>query len=70
MDDTKSTDGRGVSADSTGEVILYHAADGSPAIEVRLEHDSVWLSQQQIAELFGTTRESMHHAPSWGVSRG
>lgn len=59
MDETRSTDGRGVSADSTGEVILYRAADGAPAIEVRLEHDSVWLSQQQIADLFGTTRENI-----------
>jgi biotin operon repressor len=44
---------------SRGEVLLYSSADGSPAIEVRLEGDTVWLSQQQIAELFGTTRENV-----------
>lgn len=42
--------------------MLYHQKDGSPSIEVRLEKGTVWLSQQQLAELFHTTREnvSMH----------
>lgn len=44
---------------STGEVILYQQDDGAPAIEVRLEDETVWLSQQQIAELFSTTRENI-----------
>ncbi|GAA1631725.1 RhuM family protein [Leucobacter chromiireducens] len=44
---------------STGEVIVYQEEDGAPALEVRLVHDSVWLSQQQIAELFRTTRENV-----------
>lgn len=48
-----------VSTESTGEVILYQADDGAPAIEVRLEDETVWLSQQQIAELFGTSRENI-----------
>lgn len=43
----------------TDEVILYQRADGTPTIEVRFEDATVWLSQQQIAELFGTTRENI-----------
>ncbi|HOK05015.1 MAG TPA: virulence protein RhuM/Fic/DOC family protein [Bacteroidales bacterium] len=33
------------------KVIIYNTADG-PAIEVRLEDETVWLSQKQMAELF------------------
>ena len=44
---------------ATGAVILYQNDDGAPAIKVRLENETVWLSQQQIAELFGTTRENI-----------
>jgi prophage maintenance system killer protein len=35
-----------------GEVVLYRAADGGPALDVRLERESVWLSQAQLVELF------------------
>ncbi|MDZ7585424.1 MAG: virulence protein RhuM/Fic/DOC family protein [Thiobacillus sp.] len=36
-----------------GEIILYRAADGGPALDVRLERESVWLSLNQLADLFG-----------------
>jgi prophage maintenance system killer protein len=36
-----------------GEVIIYRAKDGSAAIDVKLEKESVWLSLNQISELFG-----------------
>ncbi len=38
-----------------GEIILYMAKHG-PQVEVRLEGDTIWLSQAQIAELFGSER--------------
>lgn len=46
----------------TGEILLYQREDGVPDIEVRLQDETVWLSQQQIADLFQTSREniSMH----------
>lgn len=44
---------------STGEIIVYRQDDGKTEIKVRLEDETVWLSQQQIAELFGTTRENI-----------
>ncbi len=48
-----------MSDQSSGEIVVYQREDGSPAIEVRLESGTVWLSQQQLADLFGTTRENI-----------
>jgi hypothetical protein len=39
-----------------GEVVLYEAADGKVELEVRLERETVWLTQAQMAELFGRER--------------
>jgi len=39
-----------------GEIILYRAPDGRAALDVRFEEDTLWLTQQQIAELFVTER--------------
>lgn len=44
---------------SLGEVILYEREDGLPGLEVRFEAETVWLSQQQIAELFATTQQNI-----------
>lgn len=43
----------------TGGVVVYEGRDGAPALDVRLEGDTVWLSQQQIAELFETTQQNV-----------
>ena len=43
-----------------GEIELYEAEDGSVSLEVRADGETVWLTQQQIAELFGTTRENVN----------
>jgi len=37
---------------STGQIAIYQSADGSIATEVRLEGETVWLSQKQMADLF------------------
>ena len=34
------------------EIKIYKASDGKTSIEVKLEKDTVWLSQRQMAELF------------------
>ena len=39
-----------------GEVTLYVAPDGRIRLDVRLERDTVWLTQAQMAELFGRER--------------
>ena len=38
------------------QVILFQAADGQVTLDVRLEADTVWLSQAQMAEPFGRKR--------------
>lgn len=38
----------------TGEIIIYQTSDGETSIDVKLERDTVWLNQRQIAILFGT----------------
>lgn len=37
---------------NTGEIVLYSNPDGSTIIDVRLEDETVWLSQAQMVELF------------------
>ena len=39
-----------------GEVVLYRAEDGTAALDVRLQGDTVWLTQDQMAKLFGRER--------------
>ena len=41
------------SINGAGEVVLYKAPDGEIQLDVRLERESVWLTQSQIAKLFG-----------------
>jgi prophage maintenance system killer protein len=36
-----------------GEVLLYEAPDGEVRVDVRLDHETVWLTQAQMVELFG-----------------
>ncbi len=47
-----------------GDVILYRTDDGLSEIALRAIGDSVWLTQNQIAELFDTTKQniSLHAA--------
>ncbi len=42
--------------EQNGEIILYQTDDGTTKIEVRVEGETVWLTQAKIAELFGIER--------------
>lgn len=42
-----------------GEILIYQNGEGDTRIEVRLEDETVWLSQQQMADLFQTTRPNI-----------
>lgn len=44
---------------NNGEIIIYRTEDGRTQLEVRLENENVWLSQQQIANLFGVQRPAI-----------
>ena len=41
------------------DIIIYQAEDGTTQIDVRFEDETVWLSQQQLAELFDTSRTNV-----------
>ena len=43
---------------SSGEIVLYQP-DENIRLEVRLEEDTVWLSQQQMVMLFQTTKQNI-----------
>jgi prophage maintenance system killer protein len=47
---------------SKGEVILYKTPDGKIELDVKLEDETVWLTQAQMAKLFNQTKQtvSMH----------
>jgi len=51
-----------------GEVLVYQAKDGQIKVDVRLEDETVWLTQQQMADLFQTTvpNISMHMRNIYG----
>ena len=45
--------------DNQGDVIIYQAEDGKTKIDVRFVDETVWLSQQQMVELFKTSRTNI-----------
>ena len=40
-------------------IVIYQSEDGKTKIDVKLEEETVWLSQQQMAELFNTSRSNI-----------
>ena len=42
-----------------GEIVLFQTEDGRTRLQVRLEEETVWLSQAQMAELFQTTKQNV-----------
>ena len=52
--------GRDESVDENkGEVLIYQSEDGLTNVEVTVQDETVWLSQQQMAELFQTSRTNI-----------
>ena len=45
--------------ENLGNIIIYQANDGNTKIAVKIEDETVWLSQQQMAELFDTSRSNI-----------
>ena len=45
--------------DNSGDIIIYQTEDGLTKIDVKIENETVWLSQQQMAELFSTSRTNI-----------
>ena len=45
--------------DSKGDIIIYQTDDGLTKIDVKVENETVWLSQQQMADLYNTTKQNI-----------
>lgn len=43
----------------TGEIILYQNAEGNIKLDVRLDEETVWLTHEQMATLFGKSRSTV-----------
>jgi hypothetical protein len=41
------------------ELLFYQTEDGKTRLQVRLEGETVWLTQAQMAELFQTTKQNV-----------
>jgi hypothetical protein len=41
------------------ELILYQTDDGMTRLEVRMDRETVWLTQNQMADLFQTTKQNV-----------
>ena len=46
-------------APSRGEIVLYQTADGRTSIDVKLENETVWLTQAQMAMLFDKDKRTI-----------
>jgi hypothetical protein len=46
-------------SETQGEVIVYEGPDGAIRVDVRLERETVWLSQKQMSELFDTSTDNV-----------
>ncbi|HJH28608.1 MAG TPA: cell filamentation protein Fic [Methanosarcinaceae archaeon] len=44
---------------SNSEIIIYQADDGTPKIEVRIEDETIWLTQGQMASLFDKAKSTI-----------
>ena len=49
-----------MNADNKKQVVIYKSIDGQAEISVQFEGETVWLTQQQIAELFDTTKQNVN----------
>ena len=52
MDSNKMTDTAAPGPDGRTELLLYQSMDGKTRIDVRLTGETLWLTQNQMAELF------------------
>ncbi len=46
-------------AEEKGEILIYSSDDGVTKIDVRLEDETVWLTQQQLVDLYHTSKSNV-----------
>ena len=45
--------------ENVGDIVIYQTEDGQTQVDVRMENDTVWLTQAQMAELFKSSRTNI-----------
>ena len=45
--------------EDSNNIVIYQTDDGTTKIDVKLEDETVWLSQQQMADLYDTTKQNI-----------
>ena len=45
--------------ENNNNIVIYQADDGMTKIDVKIEDETVWLSQQQMADLYDTTKQNI-----------
>ena len=45
---------------NNSEILIYRNPDGKIKIDVRLEEETVWLTQEHMAELFGKAKSTIN----------
>ena len=45
--------------DNLGEIIIYQTEDGLTKLEVKMENDTVWLTQAQLVELYQSSKANV-----------
>ena len=45
--------------ESQGEIIIYQTDDGNTKIDVKMEDETVWLTQAQLVELYQTSKSNI-----------
>jgi hypothetical protein len=50
----------GSGQDTNSQIIIYQTKDGQTKLDVRLENETVWLSQDQMAELYGKSKSTIN----------
>jgi len=46
---------------SKGELLVYESEEGQIKLDVRVENESVWLTQQLMADLFQSSKQNISH---------
>jgi len=43
----------------SSEILIYQTEDSETKIQIRLEHETVWLTQEQLCELFNKSKATI-----------
>ena len=49
-----------IAMDNTGEIIIYQTEDGATKLDVKVENETVWLTIEQMSQLFGKSRSTIN----------